>query len=94
MANHRYSEGRAWFNVCPALTCERPVIEAHVDGLILRLDTKAVPLKDALILGKYDRLLVNIWVGPTQLWAISWFDFLGKPDKGRIYTQHIHGRRK
>lgn len=90
----RFTEGRAWFSVCPVSSCEIPVIEAHVDGLKLRLDTKAVPFKDASVLGKYDRLLVNVWVGATQLWATCWFSWLGKPDKGRIYTQHIHGRRK
>jgi hypothetical protein len=90
----RYTEGRAWLSVCPVTSCERPVIEAHVDGLKLRLDTKAVPLKDAIVLGKYDRLLVCVWKDNLQLTAISWFHFLGKPDKGHIYAQHSHGRRK
>ena len=63
-----------------------------MDGLKLRLDTKAVPWKDALILGKYDRLLVNIWKGPTQLWAVAWFHWNDKPERGHVYTQHIHGR--
>jgi hypothetical protein len=94
MTSHRFTEGRAWISSCPVLSCELPVIEAHVDGLKLRLDTKAVPLKDALILEKYDRLMVAVWKGPTQLWAVSWFGFQGRPDKGHIYTQHKHGRRK
>jgi hypothetical protein len=92
MGSHRFEEGRAWLSVCPLVKCERPVIEAHVDGLILRLDTKAVPFKDALILGKYDRLLVNIWKSSTQLWAVNWFHWFGKPDRGHLYTQHVHGR--
>lgn len=91
--DYRYTEGRAWFSVCPVVRCERPVIEAHVYGLRLRLDTKAVPLKDALVLGKYDRLLVNVWVSPTQLRATAWFPDQGNVDQGHIYTQHVHGRR-
>jgi hypothetical protein len=90
----RYTKGRAWLSQCPVLSCEDPVIEAHVDGLILRLDTKAVPYADASILNKYHEIVINVWKGPTQLWATPWFRDLGKPDKGHLYIQHVHGRRK
>lgn len=90
----RYTEGRAWIAQCPLLICESPVIEAHVDGLILRLDTKAVPLKDASILNKYREIVINVWISPTQLWATPWFRDQGQVLKGHLYIQHIHGRKK
>jgi len=90
----RYTDGRAWLSKCPVSVCEEPVIEAHVNGLILRLDTKAVPWKDASILNKYREIVINIWTGPTQLWAGQWSWDLGKPDKGHLFIQHVHGRMK
>lgn len=89
----RYTEGRAWLSKCPVLSCEEPIIEAHVDGLILRLSTKAIPLKDALVFQKYERIVINVWKGPTQLWATAWFRDQKTVDKGHLYVQHIHGAR-
>jgi hypothetical protein len=83
----RFQEGRAWFSRCPR--CERPVLEAHVEGLKLRLSTKAIPTKDAAILSKYLRIVTNIWVGETQLYVTAWFGMYGPPDRGRLYIQHI-----
>jgi hypothetical protein len=90
----RYTDGRAWINACPVQVCEEPTIETHVEGLILRLDTKAVSLKDALILNKYREIVINVWKGPTQLWATPWFWDQGQPLKGHLYIQHVHGRKK
>jgi hypothetical protein len=90
----RYTEGRAWLSKCPVSICESPVIEAHVDGLILRLDTKAVPVKDALILNKYREIVINVWKGPTQLWATPWFWDQKDVLKGHLYIQHVHHRKK
>lgn len=92
--SYRYTDGRAWLDKCALSICETPVIEAHVDGLILRLDTKAVPYEDALILNKYREIVINIWKGPTQFWATAWFWDLGKPDKGHLYIQHVHHRQQ
>lgn len=90
----KFTEGRAWLSSCPVVHCERPVIEAHVDGLKLRLETKAIPLKDATIVEKYGAIVVNVWKGTTQLHAVSWFRDLGKVDKGHLYIQHRHGAHK
>lgn len=90
----RFTEGRAWLSRCPVSYCEEPVIEAHVYGLILRLDTKAVPYSDASILNKYREIVVNVWKGPTQFWATAWFRDQGPPDKGHLFIQHVHGRKK
>lgn len=87
----RYTEGRAWIDTCAG--CEAPIIEAHVNGLKTRLSTKAVPYKDALVLSKYTWITVNVWIGPTQLWANPWHWDLGKPLKGHIYIPHIHNVR-
>jgi hypothetical protein len=85
----RYTEGRAWISMCPRPLCESPVIEAHVDGIILRLSTKAIPLKDALIFQKYERIVINVWKTPTQLRATAWFRDLGPVDRGHLYVQHV-----
>lgn len=88
----RYQEGRAWLSKCPLLRCEEPIIEAHVDGLKLYLDTKAIPLKDALIFQKYERIVINIWKGPFQLHAAAWFRDQKTVQKGHLFIQHVHGR--
>jgi hypothetical protein len=93
VSNHRFTEGRAWLAKCPLSSCESPVIEAHVNGLILRLSTKAIPLKDALIFQKYERIVINVWKGPTQLWATAWHRDQKTVDKGHLYIQHVHGAR-
>lgn len=67
-----------------------PIIEAHVDGLKLRLNTKAIPLKDALVYQKYDKIVINIWKTPLQLTATAWFRDQGKPLQGHLFIQHVH----
>lgn len=89
----RFTEGRAWLSKCPVMSCEEPVIEAHVDGVKLMLSTKAIPLKDALIFQKYERIVINIWKGESQLWAVAWFRDQKTILKGHLYIQHIHGAR-
>lgn len=85
----RYTEGRAWLSMCPRPLCEHPVIEAHVDGIVLRLSTKAIPLKDATILQKHATIVINVWKTPLQLMATAWFKEQGAVDKGHLYVQHI-----
>lgn len=93
MSKHRFTEGRAWLSQCPVLSCESPVIEAHVNGLTLRLSTKAIPLKDALIFQKYERIVINVWKGPTQFWATAWSRDQKTVLKGHLFIQHVHGAR-
>lgn len=88
----RYTEGRAWLSKCENPKCEMPIIEAHVDGLKLRLDTKAIPFKDADIFQKYERIVINIWKTPQQFMAVAWFRDLGRPIKGHLFIQHVHNR--
>jgi hypothetical protein len=89
----RFEEGRAWLSKCPVTSCESPVIEAHVNGLKLRLETKAIPLKDALIFQKYERIVINVWKGATQLYATAWHRDLKDVHKGHLFVQHNHGKR-
>lgn len=84
----RYEEGRAWIVGCPV--CLIPIVEAHVDGLKLRLSTKAVPIRDAFVIQKYSGIVINIWKGPTQFWATAWFKEQGPVDKGHLFIQHSH----
>jgi hypothetical protein len=85
----RYTEGRGWISMCPRPLCESPVIEAHVNGVVLRLSTKAIPLKDALIFQKYERIVINVWKTPLQLMANAWVKEFKDVDKGHLYVQHI-----
>lgn len=89
----RYTEGRAWLSKCPVTSCEEPVIEAHVDGLILRLETKAIPLNDAMIFQRYERIVINVWKTPLQFMATAWFKEQGAVQNGHLYVQHYHGRK-
>jgi len=89
----RYTEGRAWISKCENPRCESPVIEAHVYGTKIRLSTKAVPLRDAEVIQKYQGIVINVWKGPTQLWATPWFRDQGAVLKGRLYIPHIHAFR-
>lgn len=84
----RFTEGRAWIMGCP--TCDIAVIEAHVYGVKLRLSTKAISLNDASVIQKYNGIVINIWKGPTQLWATPWFKEQGPVDKGHLYIEHKH----
>lgn len=88
----RFTEGRAWLSKCENPKCEMPIIEAHVDGIKLRLDTKAIPLKNALIFQKYERIVINVWKTPEQLMATAWFRDLKSVDKGHLFIQHVHNR--
>lgn len=58
----------------------------------LKLDTKAIPLKDALIFQKYERIVINVWKTPMQFMATAWFRDQGQVLKGHLYIQHVHGR--
>jgi hypothetical protein len=89
----RFTEGRAWIVKCDFPPCEHPIIEAHVYGLKLRLSTKAIPYKDALVVQKYERIVVNIWKGALQLYATAWFKEEGPVKRGHLYVQHIHRAR-
>jgi hypothetical protein len=85
----RFTEGRAWIDRCPR--CERPIIEAHVDGMKLRFSTRAVPYADAVVLSRYTRIVVNVWIGITQLWVGAWHHMSERPSKGRLYALHSCG---
>lgn len=87
----RFTEGRAWVVGCPR--CDHPVLEAHCEGVKVRLSTKSVPLKDAMVLSKYSRILCNVHIGVTQLYVSAWHGSYGRPSRGRIYMQHICGAR-
>lgn len=91
--SHRYEDGRAWLDKCPVASCESPVIEAHVNGMITRLSTKAIPLKDALVFQKYKRIVINVWKDHLQLTAVAWHADQLTVDKGHLYIQHVHGAR-
>lgn len=80
-------EGSAWVVNCPR--CDEPVLDILSDGIKVRLSRFSVPLPDALILGKYGRLVFNVWKGPTTLRVSAWFPSQGRPDDGRLYTQHF-----
>jgi hypothetical protein len=85
----RFEEGRAWIVGCPV--CLIPVIEAHVDGMKLRLSTKAIPVSDAKAISKYRGIVINIWKTHLQFVATAWFWDLKTVDKGHLFIQHVHG---
>lgn len=88
-----YQDGTAFISRCPKELCAAPTIMAHTYGVKLDLSTKSIPYRDALVFQKYERIVVNVWVGPTKLWAVPWFRSEGRPDKGRLYIRHICGAR-
>lgn len=85
----RHEEGRAWIVGCPV--CLIPIVEAHVDGMKLRLSTKAIPVSDAIVISKYRGIVVNIWKTDSQFVATSWFSDYKTVDKGHLFIQHTHG---
>lgn len=80
-------DGSGRIGNCPR--CDEPVIDVLCDGIKARLSTRSVPTKDALILGKYGRIVFNVRKGPTRLYASAWFPSQGRPDEGRLYSQHF-----
>ncbi len=82
-----WQDGRAWLTPCTR--CDELVVLAHCEGIKLILSRHAVPLKDAMVLGKYSRILINLWVGTTQIYASAWYPSYGRPSRGRIYAEHL-----
>lgn len=85
----RYQDGRAWIIGCPR--CSRPIVEAHIDGLKWRVSRHAVPYKDAVVLSKYLRPVLNIWAGINVIYATGWFYTSGRPSKGHLFVTHHCG---
>lgn len=85
-------EGRAHIANCRR--CDEPIVEAYCDGMITHLSRFSVPTSDARILGKYGRLTFNVWQGASGLYVAYWHPSEGRPDEGRLYSQHFcHVRR-
>lgn len=80
-------DGSAWVINCPK--CDEPVLNIYADGIHFRASRFSVPLSDASVLGKYGRIVFNVWKGPTRLYAVYWVPSQGRPDAGRLYTQHF-----
>jgi hypothetical protein len=84
----QFQDGRAWLDACP--WCDNTIVLAHCSGLRLRLCRYSVPYRDALVLGRYSRIVVNVWRGESQLYCTAWFP-PGKPPRGRLYSEHLCG---
>jgi hypothetical protein len=80
-------EGRAQIINCTR--CDEPVIESYCDGLTTRLSRFSVPLSDSRILGKYGRLIFNVWQGASGLYVAYWHPTESRPEKGRLYIPHL-----
>ena len=80
-------EGRAFVVNCNR--CDEPILDCYTDGMTVRLSRFSVPLADARILGKYGRLTFNVWKGAVGLFVAYWHPSEGRPDKGRIYSEHF-----
>lgn len=81
-------DGRAQIINCRR--CDEPVIDAYCDGVTTRLSRFSVPFKDALILGKYGRIVFNVWIGVAGLY-VAYFQTspsTGPPERGRLYSHH------
>lgn len=79
-------DGGARIGNCPR--CDEPVIDAFCDGIKVRLSRFSVPLSHARILGKYGRLVFNVYKGLTRLYVSCWFPDQGRPDRGWLFSQH------
>jgi hypothetical protein len=71
---------------CPR--CDEPIIDVFCDGITVKLSRFSVPLEHATILSKYGRIIFNVYKGTTMLYTSAWFPNFGRPDKGRLYSQH------
>jgi hypothetical protein len=84
----KVADGRAIIVNCSR--CDEPIIEGNSDGLTVRLSRFSVPFKDAMVLGKYGRIVFNVWIGVSGLY-VSYFHVSPKaepPDSGRLYSNH------
>jgi len=87
-----WDEGVGLLNNCPM--CDAPVLEAHVDGLVQRLDTRSVPLADAIVLRRYYELVYAVWrkLDPARiryhvtLWALY---PPRMPQTGSLHVWHL-----
>lgn len=83
----KVAEGGARVENCPR--CDEPTLKAYCDGIYMRLSRFSVPYADARVLGKYGRIVFNIYKGATRLYVSCWFPTEGRPDRGRLYSQHF-----
>jgi hypothetical protein len=83
----KLTDGRARIENCPR--CDEPTIRAYCDGIYTRLSRFSLPLSHAGILGKYGRLTFNVYKGLTGLHVSYWSPMEGRPDRGRLYSQHF-----
>lgn len=72
---------------CPR--CDELILNCQCDGVSYRLSRFSIPYADALTLGKYGRLVWNVWAGVKGLRCAPWFPPDGRPAKGSLYTQHF-----
>ncbi len=87
----RYTDGRAWLNVCDRPSCASPIIEAHFYGTKVPMSTFTVPWKDAAVLLKYGWLVLNVKELAGRYYVEYWQENYGPPDQGWLITKHVHG---
>lgn len=91
-----FPEGQAFIGNCRK--CDEPVIVSYLGGLKLYLDTVSVPYKDALVLGKYWDIVLNVWPDwytehkvaghPVKFHVTQWAGN-NPPSRGRLYIRHL-----
>lgn len=87
MTQKALTDGQARIDNCPY--CDEPIIKVFCDGMNDRLSRFSVPLSHAMILGRYGRIVFNVYKGLTRLNVSAWFPDQGRPDRGRLYSQHF-----
>lgn len=87
MTQPKLTDGQARIDNCPR--CDEPIIKAYCDGINVRLSRFSVPLSHATIIGSYGRIVFNVYKGLTRLHVSAWFPDQGRPDRGRLYSQHF-----
>lgn len=75
--------------LCTCRVCDELIVYLNPGGYIMKVSRFSVPLRDALVLGKYCHLLYIIRITSIGLEVESWFPSMGRPSRGRLYAQHV-----
>lgn len=91
-------DGVAHIGMCGR--CDEPVMVTYVEGRKMKLSTRSVPLRDAIILAKYLEWVVNLFPdhatkyhknnaeNPVRFYASLWWRKNERPSQGTLHVKH------
>ncbi len=93
--------GQGVIRQCP--NCDTTVVETNLEGRVMRISTRSIPLSDAVVLARYLQWVINVWrplanvvipPGPKNPVVFStavWWRNAEPPSRGSLHVRHTCG---